>query len=158
MNNNGDLDGNNFGIKNPTKEVEYKEQNGETLHTDTIIKQKYVQQMAIDEIREVNPQDLRKKKTIKALIIIISSTLLIGLIIFLSVYLTKNHKEKKTNDIPKEEPSENIIIEEESLEESKNKDEESKNPIIIDKPEVLTKEEAMKAFVSNFNMLQKKTR
>ena len=156
MNNNGDLDGNNFGIKNPTKEVEYKEQNGETLHTDTIIKQKYVQQMAIDEIREVNPQDLRKKKTIKALIIIISSTLLIGLIIFLSVYLTKNHKEKKTNDIPKEEPSENIIIEEESLEESKNKDEESKNPIIIDKPEVLTKEEAMKAFVSNFNIASKK--
>lgn len=107
MNNKGDLDGNNCGIKNSTKVVEYKEQNGETPHTDTVIKQKNDQQKVFDEIREIreiNPLNLRKKSIIKTLIILISSILLIGLIIFLSVYLTKNHKQKKIKDIPKEEP------------------------------------------------------
>ena len=110
----------------------------------------------------VNQKELSKKYLRK--IVLISLILMaIILVIFLSIYLPINQKKKDKNKLVNaDEVEENELIEEskgDSSEESNkndNKNEEIDNkPIIIQNPDAITKEEAMKVFTPTFNIASK---
>ena len=145
---------------NLTKIYDFKNSNEKILNNNIAKAETNRQLKEKQEIRVVTKQEERKKKKMKIALFITTFILLMVFIIFLSIYFTinpkKNIKDKSTDNLDEKETLEETKTD--TSEEGKiNNNEESKeDPIIIEGPKSITKEEAMKAFISNFNITSKK--
>ena len=152
-------------IKNSTKVIHYNQDDlknkRKDYDTDDSAKrtQKIQRKNSEEEVRKPTEGETKKKETIRnVILIVVIITIIIIVGIVLAIYFSYRNKKNDKKDIPTDEISQNELIESgegDGTGENESNNNEKNNPIKKPENEVLTKEEAMKAFIPSFNISSK---
>ena len=151
-------------IKNSTKVIQYNIDNFENKKGDYDIEKSAVRSQQIKEnnsekVRNPTEDEVKKKRKIRRIILIgafIGIIIIVGIV--LAIYFSIGGKKEGEKVVSTDEVTENELIKRDKgddEEESKNNNNEKNIPIKKQENEVLTKEEAMKAFIPSFNISSK---
>ena len=147
-------------IKNSTKVIQYNSDNFENKKKgydsgNSAARSQQIQENNSEKVRMPTEDEITKKRRIRNILIVafIVSIIIVGIV--LAIYFSNRNKKNDKKDISTDEISQNELIERvegDGTGENESNNNEKNNP--IKKPEnvVLTKEEAMKAFIPSFNI------
>ena len=151
-------------IKNSTKVIQYNQDNFENKKEgydigNSAARSQQIQGNNAEKVRIPTEGEITKKRRIKIISFVVALiTIIIIVGIVLAIYFSNRNKKNDKKDIPTDEISQNELIksgEGDGTGENESNNNEKNNPIKKPENEVLTKEEAMKAFIPSFNISSK---